>query len=241
MPKGYDSQRSIDGRRYSGEENVRNPNVHHREPRNGHRYNQKPPPPSFENALVNLHEAILTALEFYHNFKSHFDNEVQGIAAYAGSRTIGNLWERKVAYNNKQPNDVERRGSRPQLSFIDLYLELRDNFNLVMDAASRRRPRHSSSRDPGIDKETHERLAVKVGGAASDILKLTETITTNIKDFHALTTELELLATYLDKCEGLWSRGRETKPNHMNDFNESGQQEQFIPQSGDEPGEGYDE
>lgn len=163
----------------------------------------------FEDALADLFNLLTASLAFYSNFKSEFDNEVQGVVAYAGVDLLDELWVRKVKHSEdrrggRDPRDREPprdRSEAPQ-DFTGTYRLLREKFDLALRASQPQRAQR-----PGHDDGRHAnyiRILQKLKAGHRDIAQLAAHARTRNAEMEPLMMELELLATYLEKNKGVW-------------------------------------
>jgi len=199
---------ALAGHYHSADEYYRHTRDPH--PRSGN--SRKIPRLRFEDALAYLFDTLNASLAFYSNFRSEFDNEVQGIAPYVGGELLDELWARRVKFTEdgrgaRNPRDREapRDRSQPPQDFTGTYRLLREKFELAIQAAQARRPqrpRHDDGRNVSIG-----RIEQKVRAGGKDIMELAKIARMRNSDVDPLMMELELLIAYLEKNKGVWHDG----------------------------------
>lgn len=206
------SRRSIEGRRYRGEDN----HGASRDPYAGSNGNRKPPRLSIEEAIGRLFNTLTGALNFYVNFKRDFDGETRGIRVYAGSELLDRLWMRKVGsiegrteghHRSNTPGDEKYDQDRPppETNFKSMQRELSDSFGIAVTASPSSGSRSGKpDHGPPIDRASLDRLKKKLHDAHQDIRELSEFASQRSGDTQALITEAELVLAYLDKSRDLW-------------------------------------
>ena len=187
---------------------------------------------SFEDALADLVDLLNESLTFYSNFKREFDDEVRGVAAYAGPVLLKELWVSRVDFmgggqdlhdprDRQSPRD---RSEAPQ-SFKHTYLRLKGKFEAAIRAAPSWRPKragHAEGRSA-----SYERILQKLGAGHRDISRLAQSARTRSGEVEALVMELEFLITYLEKNKGVWhggERGEDGRYDEQGDGGPEGQE-----------------
>lgn len=190
---------------------------------------------TFEDAVGDLHDTLNDAHGFYAGFKRDFDNEVSGVAAYAGAHVLGELWENKVRNVESRRDSRALDGERADNSFPKfrtMHQQLIENFDIAMTTPPSRKSRNTG-RPEGPDMADHIRLVAKLKRASADIFKLTRSVTKKSSDTNALMTELEMIIAYLEKSESVWSRGRDIGNAYNQDGNEPSGEDDYAPEVGD--------
>ncbi|MCJ1248811.1 hypothetical protein MMC30_006031 [Trapelia coarctata] len=167
---------------------------------------------SFEEALADLFDLLNASLAFYSNFKREFDDEIQGVSAYADPMLLKELWVSRIDYmrghhDTRDPRDREgprERAQAPQ-DFKNAYLRLKERFEIAIRAAPARRGQRAAHDDGR--SASYERIVQKLGAGHRDISRLAQSARTRRGEVEALVMELEFLITYLEKNKGVWADG----------------------------------
>lgn len=186
----------------------------------------------FEDALADLFDLLNASLAFYSNFKSEFDNEIQGVAAYAGIELLDELWARRVKYSEDRrggcgdPRDRELARDRSQApqDFTGTFRLLREKFEMVLHASQTRRPQRSGHDDGRA--ASYVRIVQKVKAGGKDITQLAANAKSRHGDIEPLMMELELLITYLEKNKGVWGDGERGEEGRYDEHGNGGVEEQ---------------
>ncbi|SLM34110.1 hypothetical protein LPUS_02792 [Lasallia pustulata] len=230
------SHRSLEGRRYGGEEGYGTPRGSY-PGCNGYRKSRRV---SIENAIGGLSQTLTEALDFYVNFKRDFDGETRGIQAYAGSDLLDQLWARKAKSiegrggghqksSSHGDETYDHDGHSPETNFSAVYRQLSESFGMAEMATPNSKSRASiPRRGSSIDQAGLDRLKKKLHDAYRDVKGLSAYASVRSGDTQALITEMELVLAYLDKCRDLWDpRGGKGSMNghEFQDHDEQGQDE----------------
>ncbi|MCJ1259376.1 hypothetical protein MMC24_007213 [Lignoscripta atroalba] len=206
--------------------------------RNG-RFNtsRRPPKPSFQDAVADLYEMLYVSLEHYSGFKKDFEHEVRGITAYAGSRVLGELWVRKVAYTDRHRDSHDTRDVNDQhaessshASFKSTYHDLLECFEIAIGAPPSRKSRRPGHDGGAFDKGSFDRLVTKLMSAADEVSKLGSSVTKRCSDAQSLITELETVVAILDKSRDLWNPRAAEEVDRHQDFDEREGHDGFNPE-----------
>ena len=222
----YDQYQEFRTDHHSSHSHHHGRNLDYQNERGRSRARQKP---TFEDAISKLDEILRSALGFYTDMKNEFHEETQGITLYAGSQILALLWSRKIKYSGGRPDlhatEADSSGLA-RTNFETVFHDLQDSFASAIASFPARRYRNSGN--DGCDPASYDRLYNKLGMASRDIPRLAQTAPSNRNDADALTTELELLGSYLDKCRGLWD-------NHRRGSIENQGHSGFSPENAEEP------
>ena len=174
-----------------------------------------------DDALIDLQDALETAVDYYSSFIEDFDRDVQRIKPYAGTQVMQHLWVHKTLLNDersryggrlkaRQADGPNLERSNPSHSFQNVNREVLSCFLLVTGS-------RSSSRESSIDPQSADRIWKKFEQASRDIFELMRTAVKQKADADALVTEMEMLLTFLEKTRPL--QGHRGNRDHHRDPN----------------------
>jgi len=198
--EGRKDRRPLDGcDDRKGDHHSKNAHLHSErkldELRRGHNYHDhrdRTLRASREEAISALFKATQDALTFLSRFKDDFDREVRDVQAYASPEVIDHLWINKVRISNghrgprapsAQSQDREDR-EPPKSNFKSVAKGLDQSLHSAI-LASRSNP------DPTIVRKLHH--------ADNDIGALFRDVAEDFGLLDGLTTELEMLAIFLQR------------------------------------------
>ncbi len=166
-------------------------------------HQQDPPRILLDDALIDLQDALKTAVDYYGSFIEDFDRDVQRIKPYAGSQVMQHLWANKILLSDERSRSGGRLKARqadgpdlgranPSHSFQNVSREVLNCFLVVTGS-------RSASRESSIDLQSADRIRKKLEQTSREIFKLMRTAVKLKSDADALVTEMEMSLTFLEK------------------------------------------
>ncbi|KAH7342218.1 hypothetical protein BKA65DRAFT_478120 [Rhexocercosporidium sp. MPI-PUGE-AT-0058] len=146
-------------------------------------------------AMKKLHKLLGDVEKAYREFQDHFDRDVENIKSYATDKSLGSLWEMKVA-GKKGHTDGEDVSETPE-SFAKKHEGMEKKLALALSIAIRSKF-GPVSRKAAIRIEDAHRLQEKVDTANTQIMDLLDKVPKDRDHCVSLLNELALLKSLVD-------------------------------------------
>lgn len=143
-----------------------------------------------QKAKRALFTQVKVATSFFVNFKEEYQQDVRGIALYAGQTILEKLWERKIKYNDSKGRPSKGRSKEDNVglrsAFHDVTSRLWASLKDAYEGAS------------SLPSSQNDSLARKLDTASKEIGGLFMSVQSCFQDMDTLIKELKLLKVVLE-------------------------------------------
>ena len=142
-----------------------------------------------QKTIRALFVQVKEATSFFVRFKEEYQQDVRGIAPYAGQTILEKLWERKIKHNDSKNRPSQGRSKEDSVglrsSFNDVSSRLWEHLNDAYEGA-------------GSHPFRNDSLARKLNTAIKDFRALLMSVRTCFQEMDSLIKELKLLRVLLE-------------------------------------------